>query len=323
MDRHISSITDLESQLKAGYRIGYDEALALLRTLPEEELYALAHRLRTHYQGKQFETCSIMNARSGRCSEDCKWCAQSKFYHTDIQIYPLIDEPEALAEARHNAAKGVKRFSLVTSGRSLTDREIDKISTIYRQIGSTVHILLCASMGLLNREQLQKLKDSGVERYHCNMETAPSYFKQLCSTHTPEEKIQTIRWAKEVGLSVCSGGIIGMGESEEQRIELAVTLQQIGVDSIPVNVLNPIPGTALENTPPLSDSHILRAMAMMRIINPTADIRLAGGRNRIKHLEKRLLFCGVSASIVGDMLTTAGSKIDADFTFFRSHGFEV
>ncbi len=323
MDRHISSITDLENQLKAGYRIGYDEALELLHTLPEEELYALAHRLRTHYQGKRFETCSIMNARSGRCSEDCKWCAQSKFYHTDIQIYPLIDEPEALAEARHNASKGVKRFSLVTSGRSLTDREIDKISEIYRQIGSTVDIRLCASMGLLNRDQLQKLKDSGVERYHCNMETAPSYFKQLCSTHTPEEKIQTIRWAKEVGLSVCSGGIIGMGESEEQRIELAVTLQQIGVDSIPVNVLNPIPGTALENTPPLSDSEVLRAMAMMRIINPTADIRLAGGRNRIKHLEERLLFCGVSASIVGDMLTTAGSKIDADFTFFRSHGFEV
>jgi len=323
MDRHISSVTDLERQLTARYRIGYDEALKLLRTTPEEELYALAHRLRTHYQGKQFETCSIMNARSGRCSEDCKWCAQSKFYHTDIQIYPLIDEPEALAEARHNAAKGVKRFSLVTSGRSLTDREIDKISAIYRQIGSTVAIRLCASMGLLNREQLQKLKDSGVERYHCNMETAPSYFKQLCSTHTPEEKIQTIRWAKEVGLSVCSGGIIGMGESEEQRIELAVTLQQIGVDSIPVNVLNPIPGTALENTPPLSDSQVLRAMAMMRIINPTADIRLAGGRNRIKHLEDRLLFCGVSASIVGDMLTTAGSKIDADLTFFRSHGFEV
>ncbi len=323
MNSHISTLTELENRLIEGYRIGYDEALALLRTTPEEDLYALAHRLRTHYQGQRFDTCSIMNARSGRCSEDCKWCAQSKFYHTDIHIYPLVDEPEVLAEAQHNAAKGVKRFSLVTSGRSLTDREIDKVCRIYRQLGSQVKIHLCASMGLLNREQLQKLKESGVERYHCNLETAPSYFKQLCTTHTPEEKIQTIRWAKEVGLSICSGGIIGMGESEEQRVELAVTLQQIGVDSIPVNVLNPIPGTALENTPPLSDRHVLRAMAMMRIINPSADIRLAGGRNRIKHLEERLLFCGVSASIVGDMLTTAGSKIDTDFTLFRSHGFEI
>ncbi len=316
-------ISELELRLKAGYRIGYDEALDLLHTIPEEELFALAHRLRLHYQGKQFETCSIMNARSGRCSEDCKWCAQSKYHRTDIQVYPLVDEPEALAEARHNASKGVKRFSLVTSGRSLTDREIDKICQIYRRIASEGNIRLCASLGLLNRKQLMKLKASGVERYHCNLETAPSYFSQLCTTHTPEEKMQTIRWAREAGLSICSGGIIGMGESEEQRIEFAITLQQLGVDSIPMNVLNPIPGTALENMPPLSDGEVLRAMAMMRIINPTADIRLAGGRNRIKHLEPRTLFCGVSASIVGDMLTTAGSDIDTDKAMFRSYGFEV
>lgn len=317
------SITDLEQRIVGGARIGYDEALQMLHTLPEEEIFALAHRLRTHYQGKRFETCSIMNARSGRCSEDCKWCAQSKFHHTDIRIYPLVNEPEALQEARHNASKNVSRFSLVTSGRSLTDPEVDKICRIYRSIASQVDIRLCASLGLLSREQFFRLKASGVERYHCNLETAPSYFGTLCTTHTSEEKIRTLRWAREAGMSLCSGGIIGMGESEEQRIEFAVTLQQLGVDSIPMNVLNPIPGTPLENTPPLRDAEVLRAMAMMRIINPQADIRLAGGRNRIKHLEARCLHCGVSASIVGDMLTTAGSDIDTDKAMFRAQGFEV
>ena len=162
-----------------------------------------------------------------------------------------------------------------------------------------------------------------MERYHCNMETAPSYFVKLCTTHTPEEKMQTIAWAKEAGLSICSGGIIGMGESAEQRVELAVTLQKIGVDSIPVNVLNPIPGTPLADVKPLEDTEVLVAMAMMRIINPTANIRLAGGRNMIKHIEEKALYCGVSASIVGDLLTTAGSDIDTDKAMFRRCGFEL
>lgn len=234
-------IIRLEEKIAAGYRLGYDEALELMRTTSPGELYELAHRLRTRYQGKRIDTCSIMNARSGRCSEDCKWCAQSKFHKTDIDVYPLVGETEAVQEAAHNASKGVGRFSLVTSGRTLTDAETDRVCAIYRRIGREVPIRLCASLGLLTREQLVKLRESGVEHYHCNMETAPSYFSKLCSTHTPEEKIRTIEWAKEAGLKICSGGIIGMGESAEQRIEFAVTLQKIGAVSIPVNVLNPIP----------------------------------------------------------------------------------
>ena len=295
-------IIRLEEKIAAGYRLGYDEALELMRTTSPGELYELAHRLRTRYQGKRIDTCSIMNARSGRCSEDCKWCAQSKFHKTDIDVYPLVGETEAVQEAAHNASKGVGRFSLVTSGRTLR---------------------LCASLGLLTREQLVKLRESGVEHYHCNMETAPSYFSKLCSTHTPEEKIRTIEWAKEAGLKICSGGIIGMGESAEQRIEFAVTLQKIGAVSIPVNVLNPIPGTPLADVAPLTDTEVLVTMAMMRIINPEANIRLAGGRNMIKHLEEKALYCGISASIVGDLLTTTGSDIDTDKAMFRRCGFEV
>lgn len=313
----------MEEKIAAGYRLGYDEALELMRTTSPGELYELAHRLRTRYQGKRIDTCSIMNARSGRCSEDCKWCAQSKFHKTDIDVYPLVGETEAVQEAAHNASKGVGRFSLVTSGRTLTDAETDRVCAIYRRIGREVPIRLCASLGLLTREQLVKLRESGVEHYHCNMETAPSYFSKLCSTHTPEEKIRTIEWAKEAGLKICSGGIIGMGESAEQRIEFAVTLQKIGAVSIPVNVLNPIPGTPLADVAPLTDTEVLVTMAMMRIINPEANIRLAGGRNMIKHLEEKALYCGISASIVGDLLTTIGSDIDTDKAMFRRCGFEV
>ena len=316
-------IDDLERQLTGGYRLGYEETLELMRSASDDELCALAGRLRTRYQGKRFDTCSIMNARSGRCSEDCKWCAQSKYHKAAIDVYPLVGEEAACKEARYNADKGVRRFSLVTSGRTLSADETQRICSIYRRIASEADISLCASLGLLDREQLRRLRESGVRRYHCNLETAPSFFPTLCSTHTTEEKLRTIAWAREAGLEVCCGGIIGMGESEEQRVEFAVAVRETGAVSIPVNVLNPIPGTLLENLPPLTDSEVLRTMAMMRIVNPEADIRLAGGRNRIKHLEARLFACGVSASIVGDLLTTAGSDIDTDKAVLKNMGFEL
>lgn len=319
----METIGRLKERIEQGYRLGYDEALELLRTTPETELCALAHALRMRYQGKTIDMCSIMNARSGRCSEDCKWCAQSKFHQTEVEVYPLVGAEEAVEEAIGNARKGVKRFSLVTSGRTLSDADTDRICAIYRRIGSEVPISLCASLGLLNREQMRRLKESGVQRYHCNLETAPSYFPKLCSTHTVAEKLRTIGWAREAGLEICSGGIIGMGESEEQRVEFAIALRQTGAVSIPVNVLNPIPGTRLAGTAPLTDSEIVRTVAVMRIINPEAAIRLAGGRTLIKHLEERLLQCGVSALIVGDMLTTIGSDIETDKRMFIRCGFEV
>lgn len=313
----------LKERIEQGYRLGYDEALELLRTTPETELCALAHALRTRYQGKTIDMCSIMNARSGRCSEDCKWCAQSRFHKTDIEVYPLVGEQEALREAAHNAAKGVGRFSLVTSGKALSDGETDRVCGIYRRIGSEVDISLCASLGLLSKEQLVRLRQSGVRRYHCNLETAPSYFGELCTTHTQQQKLQTIAWAREAGLEICCGGIIGMGESERQRIEFALAIRDTGAVSVPMNVLNPIPGTRLEKALPLSDRDVLRAAALMQIVNPDASVRLAGGRSRIKHLEPELFRCGVSASIVGDLLTTSGSDIDTDKAMFKKWGFGI
>jgi biotin synthase len=283
-----------------------------------------AGRLRLEHLGRDFDTCSIMNARSGRCSEDCKWCAQSAHHAAECEVYPLVSVHEAVAQARHNAAKGVRRFSLVTSGRTMSPAEVRQAAEIYKAVAAACpQLKLCASMGLLGREELQVLYDAGVRRYHCNLETAPSFFPALCTTHTTADKLRTLQAAREVGMDVCSGGIIGMGETREQRIELAETLRELGVKSIPVNVLSPIAGTPLEGLEPLPDDEVVHAVAMMRILNPDAHIRLAGGRERIKHLQRRLLHGGVSACIVGDMLTTAGSDIDTDRKMFTEEGFEL
>ena len=319
----MESVSGLEKKIEEGYRPDYDEALSLMRSLSLEDLCALAHALRLRYQGKRVDMCSIMNARSGKCGEDCKWCSQSRFHHTDIEVYPLVDAESAVREAVHNASKGVSRFSLVTSGRALSPADAERICAIYRRIGSECPIKLCASLGLLNREQLFQLKESGVTRYHCNLETAPSYFPQVCTTHTIEEKLQTIEWAREAGLEICSGGIIGMGESEEQRVEFALAIRRTGAVSIPVNILNPIPGTRLAGMPPLKDEEVIRAVAMIRILNPEASVRLAGGRSRIKAVEPELFRCGISGSIVGDLLTTTGSDIDTDKAMFLRLGFEL
>lgn len=314
---------ELEQQIIEGRRLTYDEAVELLHNVDHEQLAAMAGRLRTHFLGDCFDTCSVMNARSGRCPEDCKWCSQSRFHVTDINIYPLVGVAEAVEHALYNAAKGVRRFSLVTSGRTMNDAEVARCAEIYRTIALQSDIYLCASMGLLTRAQLKELYNAGVRRYHCNLETAPSFFAELCTTHTTDDKLQTLHDAREVGMELCSGGIIGMGETREQRMELAVVLRDLGVRSVPVNLLNPIAGTPLEGMPPMPDDEIIVAMAMMRIVNPEAHIRLAGGRERIKYLERRLLHSGVSASIVGDMLTTAGSDIDSDKRLFTEEGFSV
>lgn len=315
-------INEIENQIIKGNNISEQVALQLQQSYTTTELCSIADRVRSHFMGNKIDTCSIMNARSGRCSEDCKWCSQSAHNHAQVDIYPLVDEQQALHHALDNHSKGVARFSLVTSGRTMSDVDIEKASEIYRSIARKCSIYLCASMGLLTKEQLQKLRDSGVGHYHCNIETAPSFFPTLCSTHTFEQKLQTINWARQVGLKICSGGIIGMGETMEHRIEMAFALRSIGVVSIPINILNPIPGTPLQATAPLTDDEILRTFAMFRLINPAAHIRFAGGRTRISHIQHQALRSGVSAALVGDLLTTIGSNIEQDKELFTQCGFE-
>jgi len=212
---------------------------------------------------------------------------------------------------------------LVTSGRAVNDGELNQFIEIFSEIRNQCNIELCASMGLITKQQLQKLKDAGITQYHCNIETAPSFFKKVCTTHTIEEKVQTIKWAQEIGLEACSGGIIGMGESMEQRVEMAFTLKELGIKSIPINVLNPIEGTGMHGTKPLSEDEILTTIAIFRFVNPNAYLRFAGGRILIRHFQERALRAGINASIVGDMLTTIGSNIKEDIVDFTKAGFSV
>ena len=288
--------------------------------MDKEALYAAADQIRAHFMGRTIDLCSIMNAQSGRCSEDCKWCSQSRRFKTGVEEYPLVSEEEGVEMALANSRQGVGRFSLVTSGRALKPKQVQQACNIYTAIGKKSTIRLCASMGLLRKPELQKLKDAGVERYHCNIETAASHFPSLCSTHTFEDKLRTIRDAQSIGMKVCSGGIFGMGETLAQRIEMAFALRELGVDSIPINILNPIEGTPLYGSKPLSDEDVLVSIALFRFINPTAHLRFAGGRNLISQIQEKALCAGVSAALVGDYLTTLGASIEQDKAMFKRLG---
>lgn len=319
----IAQIETLKERVLVGGHITEQEAKALADTTEKETLYAAADQIREHFVGRRIDMCSIMNAQSGKCPEDCKWCSQSKFYKTGVETYDLVSVADGLKLALENRSKGVNRFSLVTSGRALHHNKVKEACKIYEEIGNKSDIGLCASMGLLRTPDLQLLKDVGVEHYHCNIETAPSHFSKVCTTHTFEEKRRTIREAQDVGLKICSGGIIGMGENMDQRIEMAFTLRELGADSIPINILNPIEGTPLQGSMQLTDDEVLVSIALFRFINPTAHLRFAGGRNLISHIQEKALSVGISAALVGDYLTTLGSNIDQDKEMFEKMGRSV
>ena len=316
-------IEELQRKVFEGGQITREEAIALANVADKQALYEAAGEIRDRFAGRYFDTCSIVNARSGRCSENCKWCAQSAVFKTHVQEYELIDEESCVELARLNAKYKVNKFSFVTSGRSLSDKNIDRLCGYARRIKGEMEINLCASMGLLNKEQLRELKEAGITRYHCNLESSRRFFATLCSSHTIDEKIQTIRYAQELGMEVCSGGIIGMGETMEDRVDLALTVRELGVKSIPMNVLNPIPGTPLEGTAPLSDEEVLTTVAVFRFINPDAFLRFAGGRVLIAHIEEEAIRAGINSAILGDMLTTVGSKVMEDMEKVKRMGFTI
>jgi biotin synthase len=314
----------LKRVLEQKGEVSYEEAVELANYPDKNWLYFAANEIREKFCSNTLDTCSIVNARSGKCSEDCKWCAQSIKHETGIETYPIKDADEVFDCAVQNDIEGVKRFSLVTSGRKVDKETMQKFCEMYKRIHEKTGLKLCASMGLLGKEELLMLKEAGVARYECNLETASSYFSQVCTTHTTEEKKATIRLAKECGFEICSGGIIGMGETMEQRIELACELRELGVKSVPINILNPIKGSAMESAKPLTEEDILTAISVFRFLLPDAFIRFAGGRiNMNEALQKKALQAGINASIVGSLLTTPGSNIRKDYELFQSVGFDV
>lgn len=306
-------ISHLKDKILAGGQISDSEAYSLIEVADRELLYAAAEEITKALVPRQFDSCSIVNVKSGRCSENCMWCAQSAHYATGCETYDLMERDRCLAAARLNAQAGVKRFSLVASGRALKGESLKRVCGMIGEISAIEGLSACASLGLLGRDELLRLWDSGARRYHCNLETAPSFFPSLCSTHTIDDKIATIKAAKEIGFEVCSGGIIGMGETARQRVEFALKLREIEPCSIPVNILCPIAGTPLAGVAPLTDEEILTTVAIFRMVHPKVQLRFAGGRSRISRATQlRALKIAINGAIVGDLLTTIGSQVDDD-----------
>jgi len=303
------------------YLPSYEE-ICKLAYLPEKDVWDLifcAHKITQAYRKNVITLCAILNAKSGFCTEDCAFCAQSSHHRTDILTYDLKPEEEMAAEAFKRHKTGATRFSMVTSGLALTDNEISTISRTAKKIRQESDIAVCASLGTLTSSRAFLLKESGVATYHHNLETARSFFPNICTTHGYDEDIDTIQKAKEAGLRICSGGILGLGESWEQRIELACTLRDLDVDGIPLNFINPVKGTRMENQPLLAPLDALKSIALFRFVNPGKEILICGGRElTLGDLQSWIFMAGASGFMVGNYLTTAGRSIQDDLDMVRA-----
>jgi biotin synthase len=287
-------------------------------------LFYGACRIRDHYNGRGIGLCAIVNAKSGRCPEDCAFCAQSAHHQTEIEAYPLMDPDEILLKAQEAKAMGARRFAIVTSGKALSAKELAKAVQAIRLIKEEAGLIPCASLGMLTKETALQLKEAGLNRFHHNLETACSFFPSICTTHAYEEDLDTLSRAKETGLQVCSGGIFGLGESPQQRLELAYTLKEMGVDSVALNFLDPIVGTPLESSQALAPLEYLRFVALFRFILPDKDIRICGGREYgLRDLHPLVFWAGASGIMIGNYLTTMGRDHQADLQMIQDLGIEV
>jgi biotin synthase len=315
------NILTLAQEIIDGRRITRGDNLSIFLTCDLNELCTGADKIREYYIGDTVDLCSIINGRSGRCPEDCKYCAQSAYNHTDCDVYDFLPEETILEACKLNEQEGVHRFSIVTAGRALTGDEFEKAIHAYETMHKKYKIDLCASMGFLDEEQLHRLHEAGVTSYHHNIETSKRNFPNICTTHTYEQKIETLKKVKAEGMCACSGGIIGMGETWEDRLDMAVSLAELNIDSIPLNALMPIKGTPFENRKSLTEDEILRTIAFFRYINPEANIRLAAGRALLTNDGENAFQSGASATITGNMLTTAAcATIRSDKKMLKSLG---
>jgi biotin synthase len=290
----------------------------LLLSTPFKELIARANEVRKKYIGNKLELCNILNARSGLCPEDCKFCAQSVRHHADIPTYPLKEKKEIVKAAQKAKNIGAEKFGIVTSGNRLTDRELNVVAQAISEIKDRIGIAVCASLGAMEKSQLQLLKEAGLSRYHHNIETSRRFYPHIISTHSFDERINTINSAKQVGLEICSGGIIGMGETWQDRIDMAYTLKELDVDSVPLNILIPIKGTPLESVAPLSADDALRTICIFRIILKNKIVKIAAGRETtFKDSQLKAFIAGANGMLIGGYLTVKGANLDADYALIE------
>lgn len=311
----------LKFKILKGYNCNESDILYILKC-SLNSLCKNANDIRKFFCEDNFEICTIVNGKNGNCSENCKFCAQSSYSKSHINKYPLLSYSEILNYANYNFNEGSMHFSVVTSGKVLNSKDFTTMLQNYNLINKKCSISLCASHGLLSFEQLKKLKESGVTRYHNNIETSKNYFPNICTTHTYNEKIKVIKNASKAGLYICSGVILGLGETFEDRINMAFELKNLGVKSIPINILNPIEGTPFENYKSLNYEDILRTIAIFRFVIPNAFIRLAGGRSLLSDKGEKAFLSGANATISGDMLTTSGFNIKTDIKLVKSLGYK-
>jgi len=309
-----------------GKKVGMEEVLPFLGAVGPDilELATAANRVRAEFNGNEIDLCLLLNAKSGRCSEDCAYCAQSAHYKTEAPVYPLMDLNRMVEEAIEAQKKGAGRFCLITSGREPNGDEFETILRALDRIRKETNLDLDCSLGTLTEERAESLKRVGVTRYNHNLETAESHFPKVCSTHTFRDRVRTIEVLKGQGFSLCCGGIIGLGESPRQRLELAFSLRELGIDCIPLNILNPRPGTPLEHSESIPPLEIIKTISLFRLILPKGTIKVAGGREvHLRDLQSLALFAGANGLIVGNYLTTPGRNAEDDFRMVKDLGFAL
>jgi len=315
----------LADKVLAGHSVTRDEAIDILTSSDDEllDVMAAAFRLRQRYFGKTVQLYFLMNAKSGLCPEDCHYCSQSKVSEAPVPKYNILQRDKLMAAAEIAAKQQAKTYCLVISARGPNEREMKAVEQIVPEIKAKFGLDICACLGLLTPEQAERLKACGVDRVNHNLNTSETHYGTICTTHTYADRVQTLRNVRAAGLELCSGGIIGMGESHDDIIAMAMQLKELQTESIPINFLNSIEGTPFQNIDELSPQDCLRALAMFRFVNPTSELRISGGREiKLRSLQPLGLYAA-NSMFVGDYLTTKGQTPDADYQMVRDLGFEV
>lgn len=321
-----TKIDSATEKILGGGRIDLSEALALSEAAGTDlaDLIASACRVKECYRGTSVDICSIVNAKSGACSEDCRFCAQSSHYSTDSPVYPLIDVNQMDEAAREARKNGARRFCIVTSGRGIDDEtDLRNIAKGIERV-SAAGLSPCATLGTLTHDQLGYLKDSGLHRYHHNIESSREFFPKICTTHTFDERTDLLRHARSIGLSACSGGILGMGETMRDRVSMAFSLQELDVESVPLNFLMPIAGTPMEKVTPITPLEALHAIALFRMVLPDREIRVCGGRgSALGDLHPRIFQAGADGFMIGNYLTRTGLDPASDLRMLKELGLSI